>query len=125
MKDRKMANDTPEDLDRQVLQMLADDGNDLAQPMTIEFTIAAASEDQAHAVADACDDSNFEIHVYFHDGMMEDPEESDPPSWKCICKKDMVPDFDVLQEIQASLSEKAEKFEAELEGWGTFGNAKP
>lgn len=117
-----MTTELPEDLDRQVLQMLAEDGNDLTKSMSIEFTIAANNEETADAIADALEEQGHDVHVFFDDAQPADPDDVTEPSWKCVCTKEMIPAHEALQEIQASLATTAKQFGGELEGWGTFGN---
>ena len=120
-----MTAEIPEDIDRQLLQMLADDGIDLSRAMPIEFMIAAENEENADSIADALEAQGHDVHVYFDDGQSGDPDDVTDPSWKCVCIEEMIPTYEALQEIQAALTKTAEQFGGQLEGWGTFGTASP
>mgnify|MGYP002623331440 CR=1 FL=1 len=112
----------PNDEDGQVLQSLADAGNDMEKPMDIDFQIAAHSEEVAVQVAEQAAERGYEVAIYFDEG--EDDADDDPlPPYTCECTKTMVPTYEAVMAAQRELAALAEPLGAMVDGWGTFGNA--
>lgn len=120
-----MAQEYPDDLDGEVLRMIADDGHDMAQPMDVDFHVAAATEEDADKIAEAADKLGYEPTVDFDDGS-DDPdiEEEITEPWTCTCRKNMVLEYDAIMAAQAQLDEIARPIGGYADGWGTFGNVE-
>lgn len=120
-----MAVDYPNDLDGDVLRMIAEDGNDMTQPMDVEFHVAAATEDDAETIASAAEKLGYEAFVDFDDGSDdEDLEDEITEPWTCTCRKTMLLEYDAIMQAQAELDEIARPLGGYADGWGTFGNVE-
>ena len=119
-----MTDDYPSDVDGDVLRMIAEDGNDMTQPMEVDFHVATATEEQAEQIADAAEKLGFEVFVDFDDGEDdEDVEDEITEPWTCTCRKTMLLQYDAIMAVQAQLDEIARPLGGYADGWGTFGNA--
>ncbi|MEZ6127775.1 MAG: ribonuclease E inhibitor RraB [Planctomycetaceae bacterium] len=120
-----MADEYPDDLDGEVLRMIAEDGNDMTQPMEVEFHVAAATEEDAETIADAAEKLGYEAFIDFDDGSDdEDLEDEITEPWTCTCRRTMVLEYDAIMQAQAELDELARPLGGYADGWGTFGNVE-
>lgn len=121
-----MADDYPDDLDGEVLRMIAEDGNDMTQPMDVEFHVAAATEEDAETIADAAEKLGYETFVDYDDGSddEEELEEEVTEPWTCTCRKNMLLEYDAIMSAQAELDAIARPLGGYADGWGTFGNVE-
>lgn len=121
-----MADDYPDDLDGEVLRMIADDGNDMTQPMDVEFHVAAATEEHAETIADAAEKLGYETFVDYDDGSEdeEELEEEVTEPWTCTCRKKMLLEYNAIMSAQAELDAIARPLGGYADGWGTFGNVE-
>ena len=121
-----MADDYPDDLDGEVLRMIAEDGNDMTQPMDVEFHVAAATEEDAETIADAAEKLGYETFVDYDDGSddEEELEEEVTEPWTCTCRKNMLLEYDAIMSAQAELDAIARPLGGCADGWGTFGNVE-
>lgn len=117
-----MADEYPDDVDGEVLRMIAEDGNDMTQPVDVQFHVAAATEETAEQIAQAAEKLGYEPAIDFDDGEdAEDDEEITEP-WTCTCTKNMLLEYDGIMAAQAELDEIARPLGGYADGWGTFGN---
>ena len=120
-----MAADYPDDIDGQVLRMIADDGNDMSQPMEVEFHVAAATENAAESIAIAAEKLGYETLIDFDDGKDDpDVDEDVTEPWTCTCRKTMLLEYDAVMAAQAQLDKIAQPEGGYADGWGTFGNVE-
>ena len=120
-----MADEASEDLDAEVIQMIADDGNDLSQPMEVQFHVAAATEEMAEKIAVAAEGLGYEVSIEFDDGEDQEEDEDISEPWTCTCSKEMLLEYDAVVAAQAELDKIARPHGGYADGWGTFGNAEP
>ncbi len=120
-----MVQQFPDDLDGEVLRMIADDGNDMTQPMDVEFHVATATEEDADKIANAAEKLGYDIDVNFDDGSEDDEVEDEiTEPWTCSCRKTMLLEYDAIMAAQAELDELARPLGGYADGWGTFGNVE-
>lgn len=118
-----MTTDYPDDLDGEVLQMIADDGNDMSQPMIVDFHVAAATEDTAEKIAAAAEKLGYEVGIDFDDGEDAEEDEEITEPWTCTCRKEMLLEHEGVIAAQKQLDDIARPLGGYADGWGTFGNA--
>jgi regulator of RNase E activity RraB len=120
-----MATDYPDDLDGEVLRMIAEDGHDMTQPMDVEFHVAAATEEVAEKIAEAAVELGYEAFIDFDDGSDdEEVEDEITEPWTCTCRKAMVLEYDAIMASQSELDAIARPMGGYADGWGTFGNVE-
>lgn len=120
-----MAQEYPDDLDGEVLRMIADDGNDMTQPMDVEFHVAVATEEDADKIAEAAEKLGYDSGIHFDDGSEDDEVEDEiTEPWTCSCRKTMLLEYDAIMAAQAELDEIARPLGGYADGWGTFGNVE-
>lgn len=105
--------DYPADADGDALRQVAAGGSNMAQPMTIDFVIAAPDEAAARGVAAASEALGFDPSIY------QDPDKG---TWSVTCSKSMLATYAGVIAAQAQLSELARPYAAACDGWGSFGN---
>ena len=120
-----MTNNYPDDIDGEVLQMIAEDGNDMSKPMIVDYHVAAATEDTAEKIAAAAEKLGYETAIDFDDGEDAEEDEEITEPWTCTCRKEMLLEYDAVVAAQKQLDEIARPFGGYSDGWGTFGNAQP
>jgi len=104
----------PNDADGDALRRLAADGNDMARPMTIDFTVVIPSLAAGHAVAGAAQEIGYRSSV-------EHDEEAE--TWTCYCTRHMVASYDAIVLAQRELNRLSGPHGGHCDGWGSFGNA--
>ena len=119
-----MTTDYPDDIDGEVLQMIADDGNDMSQPMIVDFHVAAATEETAEQIASAADKLGYETEIDFDDGEDAEEDEEITEPWTCTCRREMLLQYDAVIAAQKQLDDIARPLGGYSDGWGTFGNAQ-
>ena len=115
----------PDDIDGEVLQMIADDGNDMSKPMIVDYHVAAATEDTAEKIASAAEKLGYEVAIDFDDGEDAEEDEEITEPWTCTCRREMLLEYDAVVAAQKQLDEIARPLGGYSDGWGTFGNAQP
>ena len=115
----------PDDIDGEVLQMIADDGNDMSKPMIVDYHVAAATEDTAEKIASAAEKLGYEVAIDFDDGEDAEEDEEITEPWTCTCRRQMLLQYDAVVAAQKQLDEIARPLGGYSDGWGTFGNAQP
>lgn len=105
--------DLPSDADGDAMWRVISDGNDISQPMTIDFFVAFESQTDANAYAQTLSDSDFNTNV-------EHDNEDD--SWTYYCSRVMLLNYTKLIQNQNDLNELAKAHNGYTDGWGTFGN---
>jgi regulator of RNase E activity RraB len=88
------------------------------KPMSIDFAIAAPSEEAGERIAAEARRLGFSVKVV-PDACDEEPDAS---SWSCYCTKTMIPAYDALLQVQRQLDDIAAPWGGWSDGWGTFGN---
>lgn len=120
-----MATEYPDDLDGEVLRMIAEDGHDMTQPMDVEFHVAVGTEEAAEKVAEAAVALGYEAFIDFDDGSEdEEIEDEITEPWTCTCRKTMVLEYAPIMAAQAELDGIARPMGGFADGWGTFGNVE-
>jgi hypothetical protein len=112
--DSPMNHDFPDDDDGDALRLLAESGSDLSQEMEIDFAVDIPNQQAGEAFAAALAGMDFEIDIDF------DEEDN---CWTCYCSRVMVPTYEAIVEVQATLERIGRPFGATPDGWGSFGNA--
>ena len=102
----------PETADGDALQRFADDGNEMGQPMCIDFHLDMANED----IADIC------LTRLSARKFTADKHEEDDGRWTVTVPVIMIPDYDEIVYFQEVLNKDLNRFGAETDGWGSFGN---
>ena len=120
-----MTTDYPDDIDGEVLQMIAEDGNDMSKPMMVDYHVAAATEDTAEKIAAAAEKLGYEVAIEFDNGEDAEEDEEITEPWTCTCRKEMLLEYDGVVAAQKQLDEIARPYGGYSDGWGTFGNAQP
>lgn len=100
--------------DGNALRFLLRDGSDLSKPMEIDFCILAPDEATGRRIAALVAPLGYQVEVS-DDGCAN--------GWTCYCTRTLIPDYDAIIEIQASLDALARPFGGKIDGWGSFGNA--
>jgi regulator of RNase E activity RraB len=108
----------PNDADGDALRRVSASGSNMSEPMDVDFQIAAPDEESAVSVAKEAAKLGYGTKVYMD---TEECEEGDY-AWTCECTKSIVLTYDAVTEIQSHLDEIAGRFDACVDGWGTFGN---
>lgn len=115
----------PDDIDGEVLKVIAEDGNDMSQPMDVDFHVAAPTEEVAEKIAAAADELGYGTFVEFDDGDdFDDPEEEITEPWTCTCQKTMLLTYSAVMAAQEELDKIARPLGGYADGWGTMGNAE-
>jgi regulator of RNase E activity RraB len=84
-------------------------------PMIIEFPVVFAAKAQAEKFAPLAASRGFRVQLWEHE---------DDSDWDVICAIEIVPTHADVVRIQRELSEWAEPFDGNCEGWGTLGNTR-
>ena len=106
----------PNDADGDALRNVAEAGNDMSQPMGIDFTVAVPDESVGRQVAELAQATGYAVELVFDD---------EDAAWTCYCTKTMLATYDGVVQAQEELNELAEPLGAYCDGWGTFGNSEP
>jgi len=104
----------PNDADGDALRRLAADGNDMARPMAIEFTIAVPSRAAGQAVALAAQAAGYRTSV---------EQVAEERTWTCYCTKHMIASYEAVVLAQRELNRLSGPHGGQCDGWGSFGNA--
>ncbi len=120
-----MSDEYPNDVDGDVLKMIAEDGNDMETPTEVDFHVAAPTEEAANKISDAAKERGYETIIDFDDGEdLEDDEEEITEPWTCTCQKLMPLQYEPIMAAQAELDEIARPHGGYADGWGTMGNVE-
>ena len=111
-----MTMDYPSDADGDALRRVASDGNDMSQPMDIEFSVIVPDRLSAERVVSTSAEHGYAASLYHDD---EDDR------WTVYCTKRMLASYDGVVRAQAELDRLSSPFGGCCDGWGTFGNAAP
>lgn len=106
--------DLPHDADGDRIRQLAAEGSDLAEPMSVDFFVAAPSEQVGRAVAEAAEKLGYRSHVD-RDGQAD--------AWTCYCAREMVVTYEAVTAAQQQLDAFCRPLGGTVDGWGSFGNA--
>ena len=113
-----------DDPDKQVLAELASHGIDMSQPILFEFAFDVPDEVTANAIATALGEAGYETESVYDEGELEEGEEATAeeleefgPCWTVYAKIKMLPRYDELMRVQASLDEIARPLGGALDGW--------
>lgn len=105
----------PNDSDGNALRRVAEEGSDMSQPMTVDFNVLVPDERAGQEVAAAAEANGFRPSL-------ERDEESG--YWTCYCSKEMIATYEAVIEAQRILSQVSGAFGGQVDGWGTYGNAR-
>lgn len=120
-----MSQDYPNDADGDALRRVAVCGNDMSQPMEIDFHIAAPDEWTANRVAAEAVELGYATDVSFNATELDFEDTNESFLWTCTCTLKMVPKYAALLNCQVMLNQVTQPLGAFVDGWGTFGNQKP
>ena len=107
--------DLPDDADGDALRRLLAANSDLTREMEIDFFIAIDDETSANEFAKAAESHGFESKVSRYEELEK--------AWTCYCTKTMIPSYESIVGVQDFLAELGRPWNAEPDGWGSFGNA--
>lgn len=93
-----------------ILNDLASGGLDLTKACAVEFAHVFTNEADAEGFADAVEDDN-------HDVIVLEPEGEDDP-WDVLVTVELTPSPEAVTEVEARLTQLAEDFHGEADGWG-------
>jgi regulator of RNase E activity RraB len=96
------------------IRRLVEDGSDLARPMPVEFVALIAGPCDVGTVGEAVERLGYEVEFY------RDEEED---ALECVCARTMLVSVSSIEACERELSDLFQRFGAELDGWGSFGNA--
>ncbi len=100
--------------DGDALRRLLRDGSDLSKPMEIDFCVLAPDEGTGLKIAAMVAPLGYRVKVH---------QDHESKRWTCYCTRTLIPDYDTIIEIQATLDALARPLGAKIDGWGSFGNA--
>ena len=97
----------------EVLASIAAEGNDLTQPVTVDFIHFFADEASAEAFAEAVEVAGFETSTL--------PAEDADDVWEVTAWRTMVPTCEAITEVEEQLEGIAQEHDGESDGWGFVG----
>jgi len=105
----------PNDSTGDAIRRWKDEGSDLSRPMKIDFFIALPSEEVGKAISQAPELAGFSKSI---------ERDAQSLQWTCYCAKEMIPAYDEITAIEHALEALAGRFNANYDGFGSFGNAR-
>ncbi|QOY86920.1 ribonuclease E inhibitor RraB [Paludibaculum fermentans] len=108
-----MANPFPSDDNGRVLLRMQENGDDLAKPRDIDFTVVFPGQSSAVAFADYFRRSGYKVSVEKTGSVPELP-------WDVIVVKHMIPSHNEIAEFENTLSDFASPLGGRNDGWGCF-----
>lgn len=106
--------DIPDDDTGHAIRRWMLNGSDLTRPMKIDFFVSVADEVTGANIASDSALEEFAISI-------EKDEETG--KWTCYCTKVMMPDYRAIMDVEDMLVNMAQRYGADYEGFGSFGNA--
>ncbi len=110
-----MPEDYPNDADGDALRRVASSGNDMDQPMRVDFPVVLPDEATAQQFAEVA-----RLHGYVPELYKDDEMEN----WDVICVKEIVLTYDAAVTAQDELNTLSKPFGGYSDGWGTLGNSQ-
>lgn len=105
--------DYPKDADGEALRRVAAEGNDMTEPMDIDYIVVTPTEQAAFLAATVVTQRGYSFEISF------DEEYQD---WICYCTKCMIPDHATIVACQSELDAICKPFGGYSDGWRTDGN---
>tara|TARA_Y100000031_G_scaffold126240_1_gene143181 strand:+ start:2873 stop:3199 length:327 start_codon:yes stop_codon:yes gene_type:complete len=105
--------DYPKDADGKALHIVAADGNDMSEPMDIEYIVVTATEQAAFLAATVVTQRGYSFRISF---------DEDYQDWICYCTKCMIPGHGAIVACQCELDAMCKPFGGYSDGWSTEGN---
>jgi hypothetical protein len=105
----------PSDADGDALRRLAEAGNDMSRPMTIEFYVAVPDQRAGFAVAESAAAAGYRTSV---------EEDEEDREWTCYCSREMIPTYGAVIAAQQELGRLSSPQGGYSDGWGSFGNVE-
>jgi hypothetical protein len=102
-----------ENLNAEVLQRLAVEGDDLSQPRDIEFAVIFASEETAENFCRV-------LATHGYSGLRPAPPSHEFVHWDVIVTRNMIPELAAIGEMEAWLDALASPLGGSNDGWGCF-----
>lgn len=96
-----------------ILRLVAD-GSDLARPMQVDFTALIEDDVDLPALRAAVEGLGYSVE--FH-------RDEDDDGLDCVCTRTMLVSEASVGACERELGQVLARFGAELDGWGSFGNA--
>ncbi|QDU31262.1 hypothetical protein ETAA8_64150 [Anatilimnocola aggregata] len=107
-----MNQDYPADADGDALRGVAADGNDLNQPMQVDFPVVFASLAEAQTFLPTARSHGYDVEI----GEIEDDQVD------VYCVRTMLLTYEAVVACQHELNELSKPFGGFCDGWETFGN---
>jgi hypothetical protein len=101
---------TPRDPEARVLSHLQRLGSDFSRPHPIEFFLYFPTRQGAESAGNQLRMRGFSVQV---------EKLPDGSSWLCFAVKEMIPEYFELVNLRFELSELANSYDGEYDGWGT------
>ena len=110
--------DFPDDDNGDVLRRLQKNGDNLAKPRDVDFTVVFATEESAQECAKHFVGRGYKVSIG-NSGCATDL------SWDVIVTKHMVPSHSGITQFEEELQEIAEGLGGRNDGWGCFSQGVP
>ena len=107
----------PNDDNGDALRRMEEEGDDLARPRNIDFTIVFPDGDAAKRFAEYFQEQGYTASVDFAETVQELP-------WDVVIAKYMTPSHQEITDFEISLQEVAESMGGRNDGWGCFSESK-
>ncbi|WP_425616273.1 ribonuclease E inhibitor RraB [Anatilimnocola sp. NA78] len=111
--------DFPADADGDALRRVVADGNDLSQPMQVDFPVVFDSLEATPEFVEAARSRGYDVEIGELDDEADEGEKID-----VFCVKTMLLTYDAVIACQNELNELSKPYGGFCDGWGTFGNVE-
>ena len=108
-----MTAEFPNDENGDVLRRMQENGDDLSQPRTVEFTVVFASESSAEEFADHFRRLGHIVSVRQSNCVPDLP-------WDVVVENDMLPSHEGITQFEKELERSASGLGGRNDGWGCF-----
>jgi len=109
-----MNDNYPADADGDALRRVVEDGNDLSQPMQVDFPVVFDSLEATPGFVELARGRGYDVEI----GELEDDKVD------VFCVRTMLLTYDAVVACQNELNELSKPFGGYCDGWGTFGNVE-
>jgi hypothetical protein len=103
--------DFPDDANGDVLRRLQSDGDDLAKPRDVDFTVVFAIKGSAQKFAEHFEGLGHKVSI-------ENSNCNSDLPWDVVVVKHMVPSHSAITQFEATLQDNAEGLGGSNDGWG-------
>lgn len=108
-----MSVDYPNDADGDAIRRVASDGNNMDQPMSVDFPVVLPDEVSAQRFAELAKPHGYESRLY---------KDEEAEGWDIICVKEMILTYDAVIAVQDKMNVLSKPPGGYSDGWGTAGN---